>query len=94
MVSLTTCELELDLKRMIVEVLNLEDLSPEEIDSENPIFGEGLGLDSIDALELGIAIQKRYGVKFDSQSDDVKTHFATVRNLARFILASRGEAGK
>ena len=89
MSPLTTCELELDLKTMIIEVLNLEDLTPAEIDSENPIFGEGLGLDSIDALELGIAIQKRYGVKFNSQTDDVRTHFATVRNLAKFILASR-----
>ena len=91
MPSPTTPELEQDLKIMIVDVLNLEDISPDEIESENQIFGTGLGLDSIDALELGIAIQKRYGVKIDSQSDDVRTHFATVRNLAAFISANRAE---
>lgn len=77
--------LELELKRLIVDVLNLEDIVPEEIESEEMLFGEGLGLDSIDALELGVAVQKNFGVKIDPKKEDVKTHFASVRNLAKFI---------
>lgn len=82
-------ELELDLKRLIVEALELEDLAPEDIDSEEPLFADGLGLDSIDALELGVAIRKRFGIRIESVSDEIRAHFATVRSLARFIDARR-----
>jgi acyl carrier protein len=82
-------ELELELKKLIVDALNLEDIAPEEIDSEEMLFVEGLGLDSIDALELGMEIQKKYGIKISSQTEDIKTHFATVANLAKFISAAR-----
>ena len=57
-------ELERELKQLLIEVLNLEDISVEQIDSEAPLFGDGLGLDSIDALEFGIAIRKKYDVKW------------------------------
>lgn len=77
--------LENELKAFIIETLNLEDVNVGEIDSEEPLFVEGLGLDSIDALELGVAIQKKYDVRIDAKNEDVKTHFASVRNLARFI---------
>lgn len=80
--------LENELKAFIIETLNLEDVTVEEIDSEEPLFVEGLGLDSIDALELGVAIQKKYDVRIDAKNEDVKTHFASVRNLARFIEQS------
>ncbi|MBI3446420.1 MAG: acyl carrier protein [Magnetospirillum sp.] len=78
--------LELDLKRLIVSALKIEDLSPEDIASDEPLFGDaGLGLDSIDALELGVAIRKVYGVKIETVSEEVRRHFANIRNLAQFI---------
>lgn len=82
-------DLEFEIKRLIIETLNLEDITPDDIDSGDPLFVDGLGLDSIDALELGMAIQKTYGVKFDSEKDDIKSHFACVHNLANFVSASK-----
>lgn len=80
--------LELELKHLIVSALKLEDLSPEDIGSDEPLFGDaGLGLDSIDALELGVAIRKAYGIKIETVSDEVKRHFANIANLAQFIRA-------
>lgn len=84
-------KLEFELKELIIESLNLEDIEPSEIESEEMLFVEGLGLDSIDALELGMAIQKSYGVKIDAKSEDVKTHFASVKNLAKFINSQKAE---
>lgn len=83
-------DLELDVKRLIVEALKLEDITAEDIDSTEPLFGQGLGLDSIDALELGVAIRQRFGIKIEAVSDEVKAHFANVRSLAAFIAAQRG----
>lgn len=74
-----------ELKQLIVDTLDLEDVRPADIDPEAPLFGDGLGLDSIDALELGIAIQKNYDVKLDSNLSETRTHFSSVANLARFI---------
>lgn len=82
-------DLESEVKTLIVDCLKLEDLRPEDIDSEEPLFVEGLGLDSIDALELGVALRKRFGLKIDSVSEDIKAHFATVRSLARFIRSQQ-----
>ena len=81
-------EIELAIKELIIEVLLLEDISPADIDSEAPLFGDGLGLDSIDALELGVAIRQKYDVEFDVESDEIRDHFACVSNLARFIASS------
>jgi acyl carrier protein len=78
-----------EIKRLIIESLNLEDLSPEDIDTEAPLFGEGLGLDSIDALELGIAVQKRYGIQLSAEASDTKAHFRSVATLAAFVDANR-----
>jgi len=83
-------ELEAELKRMIVEVLELEDLTPDAIASDEPLFVEGLGLDSIDALQLGVALRKRYGIRIESVTDSVRAHFANVRSLARFIRIQQG----
>jgi acyl carrier protein len=77
--------LELELKQLLIEVLNLEDISVEQIDSEAPLFGAGLGLDSIDALELGVAIRRKYDVQMEVDSEQTREHFASIANLARFI---------
>ena len=84
---------EAELKSLIVEVLMLEDVTPAEIDSESPIFGEGLGLDSIDALELALAISKRYGVRIKADDERNREIFRSVKNLAAFIVAERARAG-
>lgn len=84
-------KLEHELKKLIVEALKLEDIKPEEIDAEEPLFGTGLGLDSIDALELGVALRKIYDLKIESVTEDVKAHFANVRSLAQFIRSQSAE---
>lgn len=77
-----------EIKQMIVAVLNLEDMKPSDIDETAPLFGDGLGLDSIDALELGVALQKTFGVKIDATSEDTRRHFYSVQTLADFVTAS------
>mgnify|MGYP003419027388 CR=1 FL=1 len=81
--------LEQEVKELIVDVLQLEDITPAEIDSEAPLFVEGLGLDSIDALEIGVALQKRYGITLSAESQETRRHFASVRALASMIEANR-----
>jgi len=81
-------ETEQAIKELIIEALNLEDLSPDDIDTTAPLFGEGLGLDSIDALELGVAIRRKYGVNLDVDSEEIRGHFESVANLARFVNSS------
>lgn len=76
---------ELEIKRLIVESLMLTDHRPEDIDSTAPLFLEGLGLDSIDALELAMAVGKRYGVKFSSDDAVNRQTFANVRSLAAYV---------
>lgn len=78
-----------ELKQLIIDSLDLEDLTPADIDPKAPLFGAGLGLDSIDALELGVAIQKKYHVKLDANSADTRQHFQSVENLAKFITSQR-----
>jgi acyl carrier protein len=85
-------DLELDIKKLIVDALHLEDIRPEEIDSEEPLFGDGLGLDSIDGLELGMALRKAYGLKIETANEEVRRHFATVRSMARFVIAQRAQS--
>ena len=80
-----------EIKQMIIDVLQLEDLTPADIDSEAPLFVEGLGLDSIDALELGVAIYKRYGITLSSDSEETRRHFASVRTLGALIDRNRKE---
>jgi acyl carrier protein len=85
-------DLELELKKLIVSALSLEDIAPDAIDSDEPLFGDGLGLDSIDGLELGMAIRKAYGLKIDAKGEEVRTIFFNVRSIARFIAGQRGIA--
>ena len=80
-------ELILELKKQIIEVLNLEDMKPEDIDENAPLFGEGLGLDSIDALELGMAIKKEFGAVFSKDAAENKRIFSSVASLADHVLA-------
>ncbi|GHU65368.1 acyl carrier protein [Spirochaetia bacterium] len=80
-------DLKLQIKELIIKALELEDLKPENIKDAEPIFGDGLGLDSIDALELGIALKKKFGVKFSAENADNKKHFASVDALAAYITA-------
>ena len=81
--------LELEIKELIISALSLEDIGPNDIDAGAPLFGEGLGLDSIDALELGLALQKRYGVTLSADSQETRQHFASVNALANFVAAQR-----
>lgn len=74
-----------EVKELIVEALMLEDVTPEDIDNDSALFGEGLGLDSIDALELGMAISKKYKIKLSQDPDENREHFASVRSLVAFI---------
>lgn len=83
-------ELEAELKALIIETLDLEDIGVEDIDSGQPLFGDGLGLDSIDALELGLALSKNYGVKLNAEDESTREHFASVKSLAQFVQSQRG----
>ena len=85
-------DLEAEIKRLIVSALKLEDLAPEDIETDEPLFGDGLGLDSIDGLELGIALRKTYGLKIETANEELRQHFATVGALARFVAANREAA--
>ncbi|GHV83862.1 acyl carrier protein [Spirochaetia bacterium] len=80
-------DLKLQIKKLIIDALELEDISPENIVDSEPLFGTGLGLDSIDALELGIALKKKFGVKFSENNEDNKKHFASVNALAEYVTA-------
>ena len=82
-------QLEDDIKVLIVQSLKLEDVTPVDIKSAEPLFGKGLGLDSIDALELSVVLAKKYGVLLDGKTTDYKKHFASVRNLALFVSTRR-----
>ncbi len=78
-------DLILKLKKEIIEELNVENITPEEIDSEAPLFGEGLGLDSIDVLELVVLLDKNYGIKIQASKEGPKI-FRSVRTIAEYIL--------
>lgn len=81
-------ELIEQLKKQIIEVLNLEDLSPAEIDAEAPLFGEGLGLDSIDALELIVLMEREYGIKLSNPAEG-KEIFRSVASIANYVSKNR-----
>lgn len=79
-------ELEQQLKQLIIDSLGLEDMSTEDIDTNASLFGDdGLGLDSVDALELGLAVQKTFGLQLDSEKQSLRDHFESVATLAAFI---------
>ncbi len=80
-------ELIKQLKQQIIEALNLEDLQPEDIDTDAALFGEGLGLDSIDALELIVLLERNYGIKLKDAAG--KEVFRSVRVMAEYVAAHR-----
>jgi len=82
-------DLQTEIKHLIIEALGLEDMAAEDIAADLTLFGEGLGLDSVDALELGLAIQKRFGIKIDAEAKDTRQHFANVASLAAFVASKQ-----
>jgi acyl carrier protein len=89
--SASQTELERELKQLIVDALKLEDTAPEDIDSDEPLVGDGLGLDSIDILELAMAVHRRFGVKTGSDDSQNREVYGSVRSLAAFIHAHGAE---
>jgi acyl carrier protein len=85
-------DLKAEIKRLIIDTLGLEDLTPEDIADDSPLFGEGLGLDSIDALELGVALRKRYRISLDAGDSAVRDAFRCVNDLTGLVHARRGSA--
>ncbi|QMT34283.1 phosphopantetheine-binding protein [Conchiformibius steedae DSM 2580] len=86
-------ELQQEIKQLIIDSLGLEDISPADIDSHAPLFGdEGLGLDSVDALELGLAVQKHFGFQLDGENQALRDSFANVAALADFVAQQRPAA--
>jgi len=81
--------LETEIKSLIIEVLALEDVTADDIDADAPLFSEGLGLDSIDSLDLAMALEQRYGVRGSQDPDENVRRFTSVRTLASFVTTSR-----
>lgn len=81
-------ELVLKLKEQIIEALKLDDLTPDEIDSQAPLFGDGLGLDSIDALEVIVLLEKQYGIRLANAAEG-KTIFTNIENIAKYVYENR-----
>lgn len=82
-------QLETKIKELIVKTLKLEDVKPDDIESRQPLFSDGLGLDSIDALELSVALSKKFGFELDGKTTDYKKHFASVHSLALLVASKR-----
>lgn len=78
-----------ELKQMIIDVLALEDISRDDIETEAPLFGDGLGLDSIDALELGLALKKRYNIHLNAESAETKQYFKSIQSLVALVEAQK-----
>lgn len=83
----------LELKELIISGLNLEDVAPGDINDDEPLFGDGLGLDSVDALELGLLVQKKYGIVLNSKTQNLKQIFSSVASLAQYIAENRSKNG-
>jgi len=74
-----------EVKQLILDTLQLEDITLSDIDTDAPLFVDGLGLDSIDALELGVALQKRYGITLSADSEETRRHFTSVKTIGNLI---------
>lgn len=84
--------LEQEIAQFIIDTLSLEDVAVADIDPQAPLFVKGLGLDSIDALELGVGLQKQYGIKLSSDAAETRKHFASVHALAELVSQHRASA--
>ena len=87
---MTRQDLEGAIREIILSSVEVDGLSAEDLQPDVPLFGDGVGLDSIDALEIGAALRKRFGVKFKANSADNRAHFRTISSLADFIAANGG----
>jgi acyl carrier protein len=85
----THTALEQEVAQLVIDTLNLEDLQATDIPPQQPLFGDGLGLDSVDALEMALALQKRYDIRIASDDKDARRHFATVASLAAFVASQQ-----
>lgn len=82
--------LENQIKELIIDSLSLEDITAADIETDAPLFGDdGLGLDSVDALELGLAVQKTFGFQMDGEKENLRDHFTSVQTLAEFIRSKQ-----
>ena len=84
--------LEDQLKHLIVETLALEDVAPETIETDAPLFGEGLGLDSIDALEIALAVHSKFGVKTVANDEKNREYYHSIASLAEFVRTKQAES--
>ena len=83
-------KLEDEIREVILASVEVDGLTAADIPSDAPLFGDGVGLDSIDALEIGAALRRRYSVKFKANAEENKVHFRSVASLAAFIAANAG----
>ena len=83
--------IENELKELIIKSLELEDITVDDIEDEAPLFVDGLGLDSIDALELGMALKKKYNLKMSSNKEENKKYFYSVKTLAEYVRSNANE---
>lgn len=86
--------LEEQIKQLIIDTLNLEGMTTSDINTEDPLFGDGLGLDSIDALELGLAVKSAFNVVLSAENEEMRAHFYSVKTLADYIRSMRAAAGE
>ena len=84
-----TDDIHAELKKLIVETLALEDVTPEEIQTEAPLFVEGLGLDSIDALEIAMVLEERYAVTLEDDPETNERIFQSIKSLGEFVTENR-----
>jgi acyl carrier protein len=82
-------DLRSELKQFVITALELEDMSPDDIGDDLPLFGDGLGLDSIDALELGIALRKKYNLQLESGDTSIRNYFHNINTLAELVNTHR-----
>ena len=87
--ALAHTALEQEIAQLVIDTLNLEDLTAADIPPQQPLFGDGLGLDSVDALELALALQKHYDIRIASDDKDARRHFARGASLAAFVASQR-----
>ena len=80
-----------ELKQMIIDTLDLEDIEAVDIDDEEALFVDGLGLDSIDALEIGLMLQVHYGINLKSDSEETRQHFTSIKALAELVESHRAQ---
>jgi acyl carrier protein len=82
--------LEEEIRQVVLSSVEVDGLTAADLVADEPLFGDGIGLDSIDALEIGAALRKKYQVKFKANSDENREHFRSISSLANFIAANAG----